>query len=134
MTKRKLATGLATALIMAGAAPALAQGWTPGSEIVGQSVQVETNGVVNTVHFDAGGQARIITPGGNTIPATRTAGNGQLCLHTGTARECWGYQAPFQAGQPIMLSSSCQTNSRWLAASTNAPMLPPPPPPAPERG
>lgn len=134
MTKRIFATGLTSAFLLAGATPALAQLWTPGSEIVGQSVQVETNGVVNTIHFDAGGQARIVTPGGNIIPATWTAADGQLCLHTGVARECWGYQAPFPAGQPIMLSSSCQTNSRWLAASTNAPPPPPPPMAEPERG
>ncbi len=29
--------------------------WTPGSEIVGQSIQVETNGVTNTLYLDSGG-------------------------------------------------------------------------------
>ena len=47
---------------------AFAQAWTPGSEIVGQSVQVTTNGVTNTVYLDPGGAARIVTPGGNTVP------------------------------------------------------------------
>ncbi|HXC74452.1 MAG TPA: hypothetical protein VN640_07215 [Sphingomicrobium sp.] len=110
-------------------AAALAQAWTPGSEIVGQSVQVTTNGVTNTVYLDAGGAARIVTPGGNTVPGTWTAANGQLCLNNGTAQECWPYSAPFQAGQPVTLTSSCNSTSTWLAASTNAP-----PPPAGQRG
>jgi hypothetical protein len=110
-------------------AAALAQAWTPGSEIVGQSVQVTTNGVTNTVYLDAGGAARIVTPGGNTVPGTWTAANGQLCLNNGTAQECWPYSAPFQAGQPVTLTSSCNSSSTWLAASTNAP-----PPPAGQRG
>jgi hypothetical protein len=110
-------------------AAALAQAWTPGSEIVGQSVQVTTNGVTNTVYLDAGGSARIVTPGGNTVPGTWTAANGQLCLNNGTAQECWPYAAPFQAGQPVTLTSSCNSSSTWLAASTNAP-----PPPAGQRG
>lgn len=133
MTKRFVAQGLASALLLAAAAPALAQDiWTPGSEIIGQPVQVETNGVVNTVYFDAGGQARIITPGGNTIPASWSAANQQLCLNTGAAQECWPYTQAFQAGQPITLVSSCQSNSRWLANAVNMP--PPPPEAAPERG
>ena len=110
-------------------AAALAQAWTPGSEIVGQSVQVTTNGVTNTVYLDAGGAARIVTQGGNTVPGTWTAANGQLCLNNGTAQECWPYSAPFQAGQPVTLTSSCNSTSTWLAASTNAP-----PPPAGQRG
>lgn len=105
-------------------AAALAQAWTPGSEIVGQSVQVTTNGVTNTVYLDAGGAARIVTPGGNTVPGTWTAANGQLCLNNGTAQECWPYSAPFQAGQPVTLTSSCNSSSTWLAASTNAPPAP----------
>ena len=93
--------------------------WTPGSEIVGQSIQVETNGVVNTVHFDAGGAARIITPAGNTVPGTWTAAGGQLCLQAGAGQECWPYQAAFQAGQQVTLTSSCQVASRWTPLSTN---------------
>ena len=113
-------------------AAALAQSWTPGSEIVGQSVQVTTNGVTNTVYLDAGGSARIVTPGGNTVPGTWTAASGQLCLNNGAAQECWPYAAPFQAGQPVTLTSSCNSSSTWLAAATNAP--PPPPGQRGERG
>jgi len=109
---------------MALPAAALAQSWTPGSEIVGQSVQVTTNAVPNTVYLDAGGAARIITPGGNTVPGTWSAANGQLCLNNGAAQECWPYTAPFQAGQPIALTSSCSSTSTWLASATNT--APPP--------
>jgi hypothetical protein len=100
-------------------------GWVPGSEIVGQSVQVETNGITNTVYFDQGGAARIVTPNGTSVPATWTASAGKLCLYGSAAQECWPYQSPFQAGQPATLSSSCATSSRWLAAATNP--LPEPP-------
>ena len=93
--------------------------WVPGSEIVGQSAQVQTNGVVNTVHFDQGGAARIITPAGNTIGGTWSAANGRLCLGIGTTQECWPYTSPFQAGEPVTLTSSCQSVSIWTALATN---------------
>ena len=109
------------------AAPAYAQ-WVPGSEIVGQAVQVETNGVVNTIYFDAGGTARIMSPGGNTVQGAWTAANGQLCLQAGGGQECWPYQSAFQPGQQVTLVSNCQSTSRWLATSTNQQM------PAGERG
>ena len=114
-------------------APAAADAqWTPGSEIVGQTLQVQKNGVTNTVFLGPGGQAQITSPGGTVLPASWTAANGQLCLNTGAAQECWGYTNAFQAGQPVTLTSNCGTAS-WLANSTNAP----PPPaqrPAGERG
>jgi hypothetical protein len=109
---------------------ALAQ-MTPGSEIVGQPVSVTTNGITNTVYLDPGGTARIMTPGGNTIPGTWSAANGQLCLSSGAAQECWPYASPFQAGQPVTLTSSCGSSSTWLASSTNSP---PPPASKSERG
>lgn len=96
-------------------------GWAPGSEIVGQSLQVETNGVVNTVSLDPGGVARIQTPGGAIVPGTWSATNSQLCLSTGTARECWPYAQAFQAGQQVVLTSSCNSSSRWTALATNQP-------------
>lgn len=131
MRMHLLATALASSTLL-GATAAFAQ-WVPGSEIVGQSVQVETNGVVNTIHFDPGGQARVITPGGNTVNAAWTAGGGQLCLNTGAAQECWPYQTAFQPGQQVVLTSVCGP-SRWLASATNQPLPPPPPPAAGERG
>lgn len=106
--------------------------WVPGSEIIGQSAQVQTDGVVNTVYFDPGGVARITTPGGNTVQGNWSAANGQLCLATGAAQECWPYTSPFQAGQPITLTSSCQSSSTWTALGTN--QAPPVAPPAGERG
>jgi len=98
---------------------AFAQGaWVPGSEIVGQPVQVTTNGVTNTVTLGPGGQAQILTPAGNPVAGTWTAANGQLCLNNGSAQECWPYNAPLQAGQPLTLTSSCNATSTWLAQAT----------------
>jgi hypothetical protein len=103
------------------AGAAFAQAWTPGSEVVGQPIQVTTNGVTNTVYLDPGGSLRIMTPGGNTVPGTWTAANGQLCISNGTAQECVPYTGPFQAGVPQNLTSSCNAAETWLAASTNQP-------------
>ena len=123
----------AMTLTSVAAGTALAQPvWTPGSEIIGQPIQVTTNGVSNTVYLDSGGTARIMTPGGNTVPGTWTAANGQLCLNNGTAQECWPYARPFPAGQTLTLTSSCNSTSTWLASATNAP--PPPPAQRGERG
>jgi hypothetical protein len=113
--------------------PAAALAQEPGSEIVGQPIQVTTNGVTNTVYLDPGGQLRIVTPGGNTVPGTWTAANGQLCLGAAGAQECVPYASPFQAGTPMSLTSSCGSTQTWLAAATNTP-APPPPPAQTERG
>ena len=117
-----------TAALVAGVASMVApsavsaQMWTPGSEIVGQSVQVNTNGTVNTVYFDQGGAARIMTPSGNAVPGRWSVANQQLCLDVGTGpAECWPYRSAFQAGQNVTLTSSCNVTSQWLANSTNMP-------------
>ena len=118
--KPKLILGATSALSMLIApAVATAQAWVPGSEISGQSAQVTTNGVTNTVYFDPGGGARIVSPGGNTVNATWAAANGQLCLNTGTAQECWQYANAFRAGQTVSLTSNCNTTSMWTANGTN---------------
>ena len=115
------AVGLAAAML-----PATALAQATGAEIVGQPIQVTTNGITNTVYLDPGGQLRIMTPGGNTVPGTWTAANGQLCLGVGGAQECVPYTAPFQASQPMSLTSSCGAAETWLAQATN--QAPPPPP------
>jgi hypothetical protein len=131
MMKPKLASVIG-AVVLALPASAFAQ-WVPGSEIVGQTLQVQKNGVTKMDVLRPGGQAQITTPGGNVVPATWTAGNGQLCLNTGAAQECWAYNAAFQPGQPLTLTSSCGS-ATWLANSTNAPPPPPVQEPAGERG
>lgn len=108
-------------ILLGTAAPLLAQPLAPGAEIVGQSVQVTTNGVTNTVYFDPNGVARIVSPRGQTVNATWTASAGRLCLNTGGASECWPYTQAFQAGQAATLTSSCNVASTWLANSVNPP-------------
>jgi hypothetical protein len=129
MTLLRTALGIGT---LALATAAGAQSWSPGSEITGQSVQVETNGVVNTVTFNPDGTANVLTPGGRAVPATWSATNNQLCVSAAGAQECFPYSQAFQAGQPITATSSCGATSRLLASSVNAP--PPPPAPSAERG
>lgn len=124
----KIAIGLA-ALSLSGVAAA--QNWTPGSEIIGQSVQVETNGVVNTITFNGDGTAVITTPSGRAVPATWSATGGRLCLNAAGASECFPYARAFQAGQPVSATSSCGATSRWLANGVNEP---PASRPAGERG
>ena len=127
----RVATGLALATALSGTALAQAT-WSPGSEILGQPILVTTNGVANTVTLSPGGQATITTASGHVVEAAWTAANGQMCLINGGAQECWPYASPFQAGQPLTVTSSCNATSTWLAASTNAP--PPPPAAKGERG
>lgn len=136
MMKPSLSCILVGAAVLIAPAAAAAQQWVPGSEVVGQTVQVTTNGVTNTVHFAPGGAAHITTPGGRVVNASWTASNGQLCLLTGAAQECWPYQTAFQAGQPVTLTSTCNSSSHWLANAVNPPPPPPPPAPSPqgERG
>jgi hypothetical protein len=114
----RTAVGLAVAGLLPAAALAQA-GWTPASEIVGQPIQVTTNGTTNTLYLDPGGQLRIMTPGGNTVPGTWTAANGQLCISAGGPQECVPYTNPFQAGMPKDLTSSCGALEKWLAENTN---------------
>lgn len=111
------------ALVGAPVTAGFAQTWIPGAEIAGHAVQVETNGVMNTVYFEPGGVARIQTPGGNTVPATWSASNNQLCLNASGAQECWPYTQAFMAGQAVSLTSSCQVASRWLPLSTSQPPM-----------
>jgi len=115
----RVLTKFVTGILLLGAPMAAIAQWAPGSEIAGQSIQVETNGVTNTVYFDAGGVARIQTPAGRIVPGTWSAANGQLCLSAGGPQECWPYARPFQAGQQITLTSSCNAASRWTALGTN---------------
>jgi hypothetical protein len=118
----QLTAAIAASIAMLASSAASAQMWTPGSEIVGQSVVVNTNGTANTVYFDQGGVARIMTPNGTSVPGRWTAANQQLCLDTGTgSAECWPYRSAFQAGQPVTLTSTCNVPSQWTANGTNMP-------------
>ena len=114
----RIAVGLTVVTALPSVAFAQA-GWTPGSEVVGQPIQVTTNGTTNTVTLAPGGQAQIMTPGGSVVNGTWAAANNQLCLSNGAAQECWPYNGPFQPGQPQTLTSTCNAQSTWLAQSTN---------------
>jgi hypothetical protein len=119
----RTAAALAILAALPGAAAAQAA-WTPGSEVVGQPIQVTTNGVTNTVFLDAGGGARLVSARGRTVPGSWSATGGQLCLNNGAASECWPYASPFRAGAPVTLTSSCHATSTWLAEATNTPASP----------
>ena len=104
------------ALSMASAASAQ---WVPGSEISGQQVEVETNGILNTVEFESGGVARISSPSGKiVVNATWNANGGKLCLQTDRTYDCYPYRAPFTARVPVDLESDCGVLSRWTALTT----------------
>lgn len=107
------------ALVTASAASAQ---WVPGMEITGQQVQVQTNGVMNTITFEPNGVARITSPTGATVvDATWTASAGKLCLQTSSTFDCYPYAAPFTANVPVDLRSDCNVLSRWTALSTAVP-------------
>jgi hypothetical protein len=91
-------------------------------EITGQQVQVQTNGVMNTITFEPNGVARITSPTGATVvDATWTANAGKLCLQTSSTFDCYPYAAPFTANVPVDLRSDCNVLSRWTAVSTAVP-------------
>ena len=113
---------LAAAAVAPASVVAAQAGWVPGSEIAGQTVQVQTNGVMNTIAFNADGTASITTPSGTVVPGTWSAANNQLCLSANGGQECWPYARPFQAGQQVALTSSCQQLTTFTPQGTNAPM------------
>ena len=118
----KMSVLAAVAVFVVPAAPAFAQPWAPGSEIVGRTLQVQTAGVMNSVSFNADGTAMILAPTGESVPATWSAANNMLCLSTGGAQECWPYRQAFLAGQPVVLTSTCQAVSTWSASEVNQPL------------
>jgi hypothetical protein len=118
--KTSNAARMIVGLALAWSGTALAQGWTPGSEIVGQPVQVVADGVTNTIYFDTATSQRITTPQNNAIAGGWTAANQQLCLVDQGIQECWPYTAPFQAGVPVTLTSLTSSKpSTWTALSVN---------------
>lgn len=129
MKKTSVAAGLSSAFLISAFMPIAAAAqtaWMPGTEITGHAVRVDSGGVVNTVYFDPGGSARIVSAAGREVPGRWSTENQMLCLEAGGNRECWPYAAAFQAGQPVSLTSTCQTTSSWTALSTE-PMGGPPP-------
>src|SRR4028119_94460 len=112
MSKGMVASLVYGAVLLGAPLAAASAQWTPGAELVGQSVQVETNGVVNTIYFDPGGSARIITPGGSVVQGTWSAASSQLCLQTGGGQECWPYQSAFQSGEAVTPTSSSHAAAR----------------------
>jgi hypothetical protein len=108
----------ATAVVLPSSA--FAQTWTPGSEIVGQPVQVVADGVTDTVYFDTATSNRVVTPNNNSLAGSWTAANQQLCMVVHSVQECWPYTAPFQAGVPVTLTSLTSSKpSTWTALSVN---------------
>ena len=109
-------TAVGAAVLASGA---MAQAQQPMAEVIGQPIQVTTNGVTNTLYFDANGAVRIITPNSNVVQGTWTMSQGKLCVTAGSAQECWPYSAPFQPQQPVTYTSSCSSTSTWVAQATN---------------
>jgi hypothetical protein len=115
---------LAAAVAAPASVVAAQAGWVPGSEIAGQTVQVQTNGVMNSITFNADGTAVIATPTGTTVPGTWSAAGGQLCLNANGGQECWPYSQPFQAGRQVALTSNCQQLTTFMPQGVNAPPMP----------
>jgi len=127
--KFRYAAGFAAAMfasvVAAGSASAQSADWPLGSELRGASAQVEfASGVVNNVNFHPDGTATIQGPNGANVNANWFVQGNQLCLQTGTGRECWPYQMAFQTGQSMTLTSDCGASSRWTALSTQQPPTP----------
>ena len=66
----------------------------PGSELIGQPIQVTTNGVTNIVYLDPGGGLRILTPASNTVTGTWQVA-GAIVPHLAGASDA-PYVSPFK--------------------------------------
>lgn len=116
---------LAFVVAVFGAQGAAAQTYQPGDEIRGHTMQVESNGEVNTISFERDGAAQISSSTGAQASGRWFTEGQTLCLELGSgARECWPYQTAFRTGQPVTLTSSCAAVSRWTPVSTET-MAPP---------
>jgi hypothetical protein len=100
---------------------AAAQAWSPGAEFVGQTVQVQTQGVVNSIYFSPDGRATITAPDGHAVQGNWSIANNMLCLSAQGAQECWPYTRPFQPGQQMALTSTCHQVSTFMPGSLNPP-------------
>jgi hypothetical protein len=90
----------------------------PMAEVIGQPIQATTNGITNTLYFDANGGVRIVTPNANIVQGNWTLSQGSLCIALPAARECWPYDSPFQPQQPKVMTSQYST-STWVAQGAN---------------
>jgi hypothetical protein len=113
---------LRLAAVAATVVPTAALAQATGAELVGQPIQVTTNGVTNIVYLDPGGSLRILTPASNTIAGTWQIAGGQLCLNVAGSTECIPYSSPFQPGAPQTFMTSCNASTTWLAQNVNSPM------------
>jgi len=130
MKKTSVAAAFAGAVLAAFAVPgtAAAQGMPDGSELRGSTFSVaSTDGTVNTVNLHPDGTASISSPSGLvTVQGRWFIENNMLCLEVAAdRRECWPYQAAFQVGQEVVLTSDCPATSRWTAQTLAPPPLPP---------
>jgi hypothetical protein len=105
-----------SALVALSIASAANAQWVPGSELVGHSARVQTEGVENVIQFEPNGVARISSPSGATVvDANWTADGQQMCLRTSSTYDCYPYAQPFEANRPVDLLSTCGVRSRWTA-------------------
>jgi hypothetical protein len=121
MTKQFLKISLVGAAFAIPLGAAAAQAWSPGAELVGQTVQVQTQGVVNSIYFAPDGSARITAPDGYTVQGNWSVANNMLCLTAQGGQECWPYQRAFQPGQQVSLTSTCQQVSTFMPGSLAPP-------------
>lgn len=116
-------------------AVASAQQMAPGAELYGQQVQVmAANGDTNTLMFQPDGTVHITSTNGQSAHGRWYVEGSSMCIAAGSARECWQYRAPFQAGQPLTLVSDCGATTRWTAMGVNQPPMQPVQQRAGERG
>ena len=105
-----------TLLAMAGAAASLSacaggeRGrpgmWSPGQELVGRSLRLETQGGQrSTLAFRRGGDVRA-TFGERETRGRWWAAERRLCFRwPGATTECWPYARPFRRGEPVSVTS-----------------------------
>lgn len=76
-----------------------------GSELIGQSMRVETSaGRTSVMQFAADGTVRATFSGRETAGRWEVEGQ-KLCFTWGSVRDCWPYVAPLIRGRTLDLTS-----------------------------
>ncbi len=118
---RKFLLSSAVVLGLAGlASTAQAQSMPNGDELYGQTVDVVfPDGNRNAIFFDRSGRAIITSQSGQRVDGSWNVTDNRICLVANGGRECWNYARRFVAGQTVVLTSTCQSNSQWTARNVN---------------
>jgi hypothetical protein len=83
--------------------------WLPGSELVGQTMRVESAGRTSMMRFARDGSVHA-SFSGHDLDGRWNVEPGKICFTWGKVRDCWPYARPFRQGERMMLKSDRGNN------------------------